>query len=71
MVAMVSVIQSINQSNYWFNVQTFIREDDSDAQRMTLMHRIDRTSLSKDGKCTTIFNLMNYLIKNYSKMMHL
>jgi len=24
---------SINQSNYWFNVQTFIREDDSDAQK--------------------------------------
>ena len=30
-----SQIKSINHSNYWFNVQTFIREDDSDAQQKT------------------------------------
>jgi len=28
-----SINQSINQSNYWFNVQTLAREDDSDAQK--------------------------------------
>jgi len=28
------------KSNYWFNVQTFIREDDSDAQKKQISRRM-------------------------------
>ena len=30
----------IIKSNYWFNVQTFIREDDSDAQKKQIGRRM-------------------------------
>jgi len=29
----IDLINQSNQSNYWFNVHTFIGEDDSDAQK--------------------------------------
>jgi len=42
----LSINQSINQSNYWFNVQTFICEDDSDAQKKQISRRMQPQKFS-------------------------
>ena len=54
-------IKSINQSNCWFNVQIFIREDDSDAQRM--MWCTDIVIINAIGRCCHHYRFISVSLK--------